>query len=39
MVQRLRRMRPDELRRTAAYEITHRGRTTVLGMVEQLLDD
>ena len=39
IVQRLRRMSPDELRRTAAYETQHRGRTTVLGMVEQLLDD
>ena len=37
IVQRLRRMTDDELRRAAEYEALHRNRSTVLGMVEQLL--
>ena len=38
IVQRLRRMTPDELRNAGSYEELHRNRSTVLGMVEQLLD-
>lgn len=37
IVQRLQRMSPDELRSVGAYEAAHRNRSTVLGMVEQLL--
>ncbi|MFT3854666.1 MAG: hypothetical protein QM733_18310 [Ilumatobacteraceae bacterium] len=38
VVQRLRRMTPDELRHAAEYEALHRNRSTVLGMVDQLLE-
>jgi hypothetical protein len=38
IVQRLRRMTRDELRNAGDYEVLHRNRSTVLGMVEQLLD-
>lgn len=37
IVQRLRRMTPDELRHVADYEAARRNRSTVLGMVDQLL--
>jgi len=39
IVQRLRRLDPDALRQTAAYESAHRNRRTVIGKIEQLLGD
>ena len=38
IVQRLRRMTVEELRNAGDYEMLHRNRSTVLGMVDQLLD-